>query len=347
MRPLLVRERISPLLVRTAEGHSSTWAQVRMGASNDPARGDGLFAAEDIRAYTRLDYYGVRRTKRSLYGVGGEEYCVGLQSPDVIDANPRWYSAWDTSAHPAWLPRTLRHATRLPAGIMIGGLVNEPSRHLDEFPNMKLFSTRREAYFVAVRDICAGEELLTLYGEYVRPTWDSPVLWLDPEPLADFLRFREPAFSLFREQRRRRQKEAQSASAARVIAAPAAAPDAASSAVVTSMLSDVVTAPPTLSEMSHVPLDFVIREANESDVDIFDNFDDIRRGHLEALKRLETNGERLAAATALLQSRFEPKVDAAHKRRVRDAKADAERAASEAAHAAKPELYYLDAEEGL
>lgn len=189
-------------------GLRCTWREVCIGPSNAPERGSGLFAREDIRAFTRLDYFGVRLSTTHMQT---PTYCLQRMTRrrrEVIDAHPRWYSEWKPPLRarlPAVLSREAkrRPLKKLPADLMLCGLINEPLERLGEVPNMKLFCMPwGTAYAVAVRNIQAGEELLTLYGpQYLRADWESPYLWLPPNIYIPFQRFQPPPLSWYRKRK--------------------------------------------------------------------------------------------------------------------------------------------------
>lgn len=199
---------ISPTVVAAGNGGTRcAWREVGVRRSNAPERGFGLFAVEDIRAFSRLDYYGVKLKGKELQS---SDYCLrrvarGPRSREVIDAHPRWYNDWQPSLR-AHLPAALgsgskrRQLEKLPTDLMICGLINEPLERLGEAPNMKLFAMPwGTAYAVAVRDIRAGEELLTLYGpQYHRPTWDPPYSWLHSTIYIRFAQFQPSLCSWYR-----------------------------------------------------------------------------------------------------------------------------------------------------
>ena len=200
MKRRFVRRHIRPRLVTHADGtQSCEWSTVHAAPSRVAARGLGLFATVPMRAFTRLDYFGVRLPTRDARIRDFGRYCVGLDGDRFcIDAHPKWAAEWRPELAPASLPHGVRQAqlTRLPSNLMLGSFVNEPSPG-DESPNVKLFATRDAAYFLATRDISAGEELLTLYGStYARP-YESPNLWLNHEIRRAFWRFREGNFFFY------------------------------------------------------------------------------------------------------------------------------------------------------
>ena len=202
VRRRVVRHHIRPRVVQQADGTMlCEWPEVHAAPSRDDARGLGLFATVPIRAFTRLDYFGVRLPARDARIRDLGHYCVGLEGDSFcIDAHPDWNTLWTPELAPASLPHELRRSQlrQLPSNLMFGSLVNEPSPAMKETPNMKLFATGDAVYFLALRDIDAGDELLTLYGGTYARGYESPVLWLDYELCRAFWRFSEGSLFVYR-----------------------------------------------------------------------------------------------------------------------------------------------------
>ena len=134
------------------------WEEVVARRSTIEGADTGLFAAQSLPARTRIDYYGVRLTRAEYDQQDDQQYCVAIHGKppyEIIDANPRWNEAWTpaqtvqpkvvglpsrtraeisrsrrlllTAGRITQVPMLLK-STRLPANLMIGGMVNEPVR---------------------------------------------------------------------------------------------------------------------------------------------------------------------------------------------------------------------------
>ena len=100
---------VKPRLVRNDEGNwLCRWSAVMSKPS--VGRGNGLFAALPLRKGTRIDYYGVRLTRKMWNERDDQSYCVEIHGTpfELIDANPSWATEWEPNL-PAFMPR-------LPAG---------------------------------------------------------------------------------------------------------------------------------------------------------------------------------------------------------------------------------------
>eukprot|EP00965_Chrysotila_dentata_P061934 2052228-Pleurochrysis_carterae.AAC.1 len=167
---------IKPRIIEVAKGTlKCEWTEVRSGTT--AGKGDGIFAVVPLPAGSRLDYYGAILTQDEWENEEDQQYCVGIHGSHAkfIDGHPSWHSRWQPMQR-AFLPKKLQGAMKLPPQVLIGGLVNEPSP--GEQPNAKLVGTSRTAYIEMTRDVAAGSEIITLYGEEYIREYPSPYDWL-------------------------------------------------------------------------------------------------------------------------------------------------------------------------
>lgn len=170
------------------------WRGVRAGPSVHQARNIGLFATIDLCAGSKIPYFGVRLTRNEYEAQMDQTYTVAIHpvqeadQREMIDGNPSWYERWTpTSGHLVYMPKVSKPLERLPSELMLGGCVNEPVP--GEKLSLKLVGTSKCAYFLATRDIAAGEELLGLYGEDYKRDYPSPYDWYDKQALAEWRAF--------------------------------------------------------------------------------------------------------------------------------------------------------------
>lgn len=183
------------MVVWDGEGEARcVWRGLRVGTSSHEARNLGLFATLDFCRGSKIPYYGVRLTREEYDAQDDQTYCVGIHPDErdgkrpVVDGNPSWYERWTPqSGHPVFAPNTSNQYRRLPSDLMIGSYVNEPVP--GETLNLKLVGTSRRAYFLMTRDVKAGEELLSLYGEEYARDYPSPYEWYDQNHLAEWRAF--------------------------------------------------------------------------------------------------------------------------------------------------------------